>query len=55
MASEILIRGMVCERCISVIRKGITNLGYEVNKVSLGNSPWIQTSTRTILIGLNNS
>ena len=27
---------MVCERCISVIKEGITNLGYEVNKVSLG-------------------
>lgn len=36
MASEILIKGMVCERCISVIKEGITNLGYEVNKVSLG-------------------
>jgi len=27
---------MVCERCISVIREGIANLGYEVAKVSLG-------------------
>ena len=36
MASEILIKGMVCDRCISVIKEGITNLGYEVNKVSLG-------------------
>ena len=36
MESEILIRGMVCERCISVIREGITNLGYQVDKVSLG-------------------
>lgn len=36
MASEISIRGMVCERCISVIREGIANLGYEVAKVSLG-------------------
>lgn len=36
MASEILIKGMVCERCVSVIKEGITNLGYEVNKVSLG-------------------
>ena len=36
MASEILIKGMVCARCISVIKEGITNLGYEVEKVSLG-------------------
>lgn len=36
MASDILIKGMVCERCVSVIKDGITNLGYEVNKVSLG-------------------
>lgn len=36
MASEILIKGMVCERCISVIKEGIINLGYEVNKVGLG-------------------
>lgn len=36
MASEISIKGMVCERCISVIREGITKLGYEVDKVSLG-------------------
>jgi AraC family transcriptional regulator len=36
MASEILIKGMVCERCISVIKEGITNLGYTVTKISLG-------------------
>jgi AraC family transcriptional regulator len=36
MASEINIKGMVCERCVSVIKEGITNLGYEVYKVSLG-------------------
>jgi AraC-like DNA-binding protein len=36
MAPEILIKGMVCERCVSVIRDGITNLGYQVEKVSLG-------------------
>lgn len=36
MTSEISIKGMVCERCVSVIREGITNLGYEVVKVSLG-------------------
>ena len=36
MASEILIRGMVCDRCISVIKEGITALGYHVNNISLG-------------------
>lgn len=36
MASDVLIKGMVCERCVSVIKDGITDLGYEVNKVSLG-------------------
>ena len=36
MASEILIRGMVCERCIAVIKEGISNLGHEVSKISLG-------------------
>jgi AraC-like DNA-binding protein len=36
MASEILIKGMVCERCVSVIKEGITNLGVEIAKISLG-------------------
>lgn len=36
MASEILIRGMVCDRCISVIKEGITGLGYHVEKINLG-------------------
>ena len=36
MASEILIRGMVCERCISVIKEGIIALGYDVSNISLG-------------------
>src|SRR5688500_9035057 len=36
MISEILIKGMVCERCIAVIRKGITDLGLELTKISLG-------------------
>jgi AraC family transcriptional regulator len=36
MASEILIRGMVCDRCISVIKEGISALGYHVNNISLG-------------------
>jgi AraC family transcriptional regulator len=36
MASDILIKGMVCERCVSVIKEGITNLGFEISKISLG-------------------
>lgn len=36
MTSEILIKGMVCERCIAVIKEGITNLGHKVTKISLG-------------------
>jgi AraC family transcriptional regulator len=36
MASEILIKGMVCERCISVIKGGVSALGYAINNVSLG-------------------
>ncbi|MEX2233822.1 MAG: AraC family transcriptional regulator [Cyclobacteriaceae bacterium] len=35
MKLEILIKGMVCERCIVVIKEGITNLGHEVIKISL--------------------
>jgi len=36
MASEILIKGMVCERCVSVIKEGVHALGYPVEKISLG-------------------
>lgn len=36
MASGILVRGMVCERCISVIKEGVKNLRYEITKISLG-------------------
>ena len=36
MTSELLIKGMVCERCVSVIREGITNLGFSITKISLG-------------------
>lgn len=36
MASEILIRGMVCARCVSVIKEGIGHLGYRVQRISLG-------------------
>ena len=34
--NEFYIKGMVCDRCITVIRDGITALGYPVEKVSLG-------------------
>ena len=27
---------MVCERCMAVIKEGITNLGHEVSRISLG-------------------
>jgi AraC family transcriptional regulator len=27
---------MVCQRCIAVIKEGITNLGYTISKISLG-------------------
>jgi AraC family transcriptional regulator len=36
MTSEVLIKGMVCERCVSVIKEGIANLGFEIAKISLG-------------------
>jgi AraC family transcriptional regulator len=36
MASEILIKGMVCERCISVIKQVVSNLGFNIEKISLG-------------------
>jgi AraC family transcriptional regulator len=36
MTSDILIKGMVCDRCVSVIKEGITKLGYDVVQVSLG-------------------
>lgn len=36
MTSEILIKGMVCERCVIVIRAGMNQLGYNVERISLG-------------------
>lgn len=36
MATEIMIRGMVCERCITIIRDGLTAFGFEVESISLG-------------------
>ena len=47
MASEILIKGMVCERCVSVIRDGITNMGYEVETISLGKVSLIAAPDKT--------
>lgn len=34
--AEILVKGMVCERCKVAIKEGILNLGYTVKNVSLG-------------------
>lgn len=34
--NEILIKGMVCQRCVAVIRSGIADMGYSVDKISLG-------------------
>src|SRR5687767_1211727 len=36
MTSEILIKGMVCKRCRSVIQEGLTNMGFPVATISLG-------------------
>lgn len=36
MGSDILIKGMVCHRCIAVIKAGITALGYPPDQISLG-------------------
>ncbi|MFN8335419.1 MAG: helix-turn-helix domain-containing protein [Cyclobacteriaceae bacterium] len=33
---EFYIKGMVCQRCVAVIRDGLTALGYPVEKVTLG-------------------
>ncbi len=34
--TDILIKGMVCDRCVSVIRKGIEQMGFSVKNISLG-------------------
>lgn len=36
MASEIRIKGMVCERCVAVIKDGVRQLGYPTDQISLG-------------------
>ncbi|MBX2894811.1 MAG: helix-turn-helix transcriptional regulator [Cyclobacteriaceae bacterium] len=35
-ANQLLIRGMVCDRCISVIKQGLEDLGHVVQRISLG-------------------
>lgn len=35
-SNDIFIKGMVCGRCISLIRHGIIEMGYQIDKVSLG-------------------
>lgn len=35
-AKDILIKGMVCDRCVSVIRNGIEQMGFTVRNISLG-------------------
>lgn len=34
--TDILIKGMVCDRCVSVIRKGMEQMGFPVKNISLG-------------------
>ena len=35
-ATQFYIKGMVCNRCVSVIREGITEMGFNIEKISLG-------------------
>ena len=55
MASEILIKGMVCERCVSVIKDGITHMGYEVEKISLGKVSLKAAQTKQVIPKLKTS
>jgi AraC family transcriptional regulator len=41
MTSEMLIKGMVCERCVFLIKEGIKGMGYDINKISLGKLSFI--------------
>ncbi len=34
--TDILIKGMVCDRCVSVIKNGIEQMGFAVKNISLG-------------------
>ena len=46
MASEIRIKGMVCERCVAVIKDGVRQLGYPTEKISLGRLSFINDPDR---------
>lgn len=46
MASEISIKGMVCERCVAVIKDGVRQLGYPTEKISLGKLSFINDPDR---------
>ncbi len=35
-ASGFYIKGMVCDRCVSVLRDVLTAMGFNVEKISLG-------------------
>jgi AraC family transcriptional regulator len=34
--TELLIKGMVCGRCVAVIRDGISTMGYDIDNMTLG-------------------
>ena len=36
METTLYIKNMVCDRCIKVVSEELTNLGYEVIKIKLG-------------------
>ena len=52
--TEVSIKGMVCNRCKSVITNGITALGFNVKKVELGKVVLASTLQETDLLRINN-
>ena len=52
--NQVLIKGMVCDRCISVIKDGITALGYPVEKISLGKVSLTASIDKTDLLRISN-
>jgi len=44
--TDILIKGMVCDRCISVIRNGIERMGFPVKSISLGKLSIVETLSK---------
>ena len=38
-----MIKGMVCERCVTILRDGLTRLGYPPSQISLGKITWSTT------------